>query len=162
MCISMLSEVQQLTKLLRVVVHAYTPFIPQERSSGLTQKLKQEITLDGLQTSPVFLETLPQLKELSREGHAKINGSDWRNIECRLDEKCNTQFETVADQMVIKVKQPFIQTYDRVEVFVNNDGLREYRIPLILENQSNNLLPQQMTEIVRWLNETTKKICVFY
>ena len=50
----MLSEVQKLTKLLRVVVHAYTPFIPQERSSGLTQKLKQEITLHGLQTSPVF------------------------------------------------------------------------------------------------------------
>ena len=50
----MLSEVQQLTKLLRVVVHAYTPFIPQERSFGLMQKLKQEITLDGLQTSPVF------------------------------------------------------------------------------------------------------------
>ena len=50
----MLSEVQQLTKLLRVVVHAYTPFFAQERSSGLTQKLKQEITLDGLQTSPVF------------------------------------------------------------------------------------------------------------
>ena len=69
--------------------------------------------------------------------------------------------KTVADQMVIKVKQPFIQTYDRVEVFVNNDGLREYRIPLILENQSNNLLPQQMTEIVRWFNETAKKIWVF-
>ena len=69
--------------------------------------------------------------------------------------------QTVADQMVIKVKQPFIQTYDRVEVFVNNDGLREYRIPLILENQSNNLLPQQMTEIVRWLNETTKNILGF-
>ena len=157
----MLSVVEQLTKLLRVVVHAYAPFIPQERNSGLTQKLKPEITLDGLQTSPVFLETLPHLK-LSREGHAKINGSDGRNIECRLDEKCNTQFETVADQMVIKVKQLFIQTYDRVEVFVNNDGLTEYRIHLILENQSNNLLPQQMTAIVRWLNETTKKIWVFY
>jgi hypothetical protein len=78
-----------------------------------------------------------------------------------VDEKCNTQLETVADQMVIKVKQLFIQTYDRVEVFVNNDGLREYRIRLILENQSNNLLPQQMTEIVRWFNETTKNIWVF-
>ena len=65
--------------------------------------------------------------------------------------------QTVADQMVIKVKQPFIQTYDRVEVFVNNDGLREYRIPLILENQSNNLLPQQMTEIVRWLMRQLKR-----
>ena len=105
---------------------------------------------------PGVLEALIHLKELSRKAYSKISGNDWRNLERSLDEKCNAQFETVGDQMVIKVKQPFVQTYDRVEVFVNYGGLREYWIPLILENQSNNLLPQQMTEIVRWLNESSE------
>ncbi|CAB3981031.1 Hypothetical predicted protein [Paramuricea clavata] len=110
--------------------------------------------MEWCQTAKPLTTSTYYLKELSREGQAKINGSDWRNIECRLDEKCNAQFKTVGNQMVIKVRQPFVQTYDRVEVFVNYGGLKEYWIPLILENQSNNLFPQQMTKIVRWLNKT--------
>lgn len=103
---------------------------------------------------PGVLEALLHVKESSGKDQPEMSGSDWINIERGLDEKCNAQFEAVGDQMVIKVKQPFAQTYDQVEVFVNYGGLKEYWIPLILENQSNNLLPQQMTETVRWLNES--------
>jgi hypothetical protein len=143
-------------EILNTAMDPNLAWIPAESSAPLDGSDEDGAVpkMEGCQTAKPLTTSTYYLKEESREGHAKINSSDWRNIEHRLDEKCNAQFETVCDQMVIKVRQPFVQTYDRVEVFVNYGGLKEYWIPLILENQSNNLLLQQMTKMFRWLNES--------
>ena len=105
---------------------------------------------------PGILQALSRVRELSTIPHPPMTDGDWRDIETGLDAKCNAQFDTVGDQLIVKVKQPFPQTYQRAEVFVNYGGLRDYWIPLIVGRRSDNVLPGQMTEIVDWLSNSSE------
>ena len=62
--------------------------------------------------------------------------------------KCDT---VAGDQLVIKARQLFNETLDRKEIFINYGGLRDYWIPLIVQHQSDTVLPREMIEIVDWV-----------
>ena len=100
---------------------------------------------------PGVLDALHRIKQLSTRPMPAMIDCDWRQIETQLDDQCNAQFDTTGEQLVLKAKRPFHETYDPQEIFINYGGLKDYWIPLIVQHSSDTLLPREMTDIVEWL-----------
>ena len=100
---------------------------------------------------PGVLDALRRIKQLSTIPMPAMIDCNWKEIETQLDDQCNAQFDNVGDQLVLKAKRPFHETHDQKEIFINYGGMRDYWIPLIVQHQSDTLLPREMTDIVDWL-----------
>jgi len=130
----------------------YTIFT-QKRKLWFDAEIATGNNLGRFANQPGVLEALRHIKEISTPPNPTMTDADWREIESQLDEKCNAQFDTAGDQLVVKAKRPFNGTHEREEVFVNYGGLRDYWFPMIVQHDSDAALPREMTEIVKWLLE---------
>ena len=97
------------------------------------------------------LEAFEKIRELSTSDRPPLDEEDWKKVEDELEGSCNSKFDTVGDQLVIKTKHQLEASKEATEIFVNYGGLREYWIPLITERYSDSEFPTMFKGMVSWL-----------
>ncbi|XP_028410937.1 uncharacterized protein LOC114544140 [Dendronephthya gigantea] len=100
---------------------------------------------------PGVSQAFAQIKAISAKDQPEMSADNWIAIENELNEQCNAVFHVKGDQLVLRTKHRFPSSYEPTEVFVNYGSLRQYWIPLLLDDEHNKELPANMIEIAKWL-----------